>query len=390
MRVFKTGPDFLDPKVLEAASGAPVYQLDLWLGGVAHCQSLLYAAAAEADLILVEGVMGLFDGEPSSADLAMRFGLPVAVVIDASGMGQTFAAVAHGVTHFNPELRIHGVLANRVGSANHRQLVAHNTPHFLGALPRNAEAELPRRHLGLVAATEIADIERRIDRMADLIGETALAALPPTVDFTAAALTTGTASLQGVRIGVARDEAFSFIYHANLDLLRSLGAHVEFFSPLHETQLPPLDALYLPGGYPELHLAALAANGAMKQAICAHHAAHKPIVAECGGMLYVLAEMIDAEGGAGNMTGLLPGTARMAKRLTNLGLHRAAFPAGELRGHTFHYSQVEAMPAPAQWSVPQRSTGKPEGVWRDKRLCASYMHWYFPSNPTAVAQLFTP
>jgi len=390
VRVFKTGPDFLDPKILEVASGAPVYQLDLWLGGLAHCQALLYAAAEEADLILVEGVMGLFDGEPSSADLAMRFGLPVALVVDTSGMGQTFAAIAHGLTHFNPEIRVHGVLANRVGSANHRQLVAHRTPQFLGALPRTPEAELPRRHLGLVAATEIADIEQRITRMAELIGDTALAELPPSVNFTAPPRAILPTRLQGVRIGVARDEAFSFIYHANLDILSDLGAHLEFFSPLHDARPPDVDALYLPGGYPELHLAKLAANATMKDALRLHHTSGKPIVAECGGMMYLLSETINSDGVVGAMTGLLPGTARMATRLSNLGLHHASLPEGELRGHTFHYSQVEAMPTPAHWSVPQRSTGKAEGVWRDRRLCASYMHWYFPSNPTAIAQLFTP
>jgi cobyrinic acid a,c-diamide synthase len=174
VRVFKCGPDFLDPMILERASGAPVYQLDLFMVGEEECRRLLHEAASAADVILVEGAMGLYDGNPSAADLAQRFGLPVLAVIDASGMAQTFGAVAHGLASYRPEVRVAAVLANRVGSAGHGAMLEAGLPdgvQWLGALQRDAELALPERHLGLVQASEIADLEARIARAA--------AALPP-------------------------------------------------------------------------------------------------------------------------------------------------------------------------------------------------------------------
>ncbi|WP_266158692.1 AAA family ATPase, partial [Dyella silvatica] len=170
VRVFKTGPDFLDPMVLQRASRHPVYQLDLWMAGEADVRARLYAAAAEADLILVEGVMGLFDGSLSSADLAQRLGLPVLAVIDGSAMAQTFGALATGLARYREGLQVHGVAANRIGSAYHAQLLADSLPadlHWLGALPRDPSLALPERHLGLVAAAELGDIDTRLDALAD-------------------------------------------------------------------------------------------------------------------------------------------------------------------------------------------------------------------------------
>ncbi len=268
VRVFKTGPDFLDPMILERASGNPVYQLDLWMGGEDHCRRLLYDAAGETDLILVEGVMGLFDGEPCGADLAVLFGIPVLAAIDGAAMAQTFGAVAHGLATYRAELT--------------------------------------------------------------------------------------------------------------------------FFSPLDDSALPETDAVYLPGGYPELHLHRLAANQSMKEAIRAHHGAGKPIVAECGGMLYLLDLLADAEGRSASMAGLLPGKAVMQPRLANLGLHRAPLPEGELRGHTFHHSRMECGLEPVTCSGSARHHGTPEPIYRRERLTASYLHFYFPSNPEASARLFLP
>ena len=169
VRVFKTGPDFLDPMVLELASGAPVYQLDLWMVGEQECARLLYEAAAQADVLLVEGVMGLYDGDPSSADLAVRFGLPVAAVIDASAMAQTFAAVAQGLLRFRP-LPVAGVIANRIAGERHGAMLGEGLDPgipMLGRLPRIAEAAFPERHLGLVQAREVGDLDRRIDLLAE-------------------------------------------------------------------------------------------------------------------------------------------------------------------------------------------------------------------------------
>jgi cobyrinic acid a,c-diamide synthase len=393
VRVFKTGPDFLDPMVLARASGQHVYQLDLWMGGEAHCREMLYQAACESDLILVEGVMGLHDGEASSAKLAMRFGLPVLAVIDGSAMAQTFGAIALGLATYRPGLTMAGVLANRVGSASHAQMLRESLPEgmaWFGALPRDEAFGMPSRHLGLVQAEEIADIEHRLEQAAQALGHMA-PALPPAVCFESPEASTGVPrALQGVRIAVARDAAFSFLYQANLDTLRELGAELRFFSPLSDTALPDADSLYLPGGYPELHLPQLSGNEAMKAAIHAHHAQGKPVVAECGGMLYLLDSLSDAQGHAAPMLGLLPGRATLQKRFVNLGMHGLSLPEGDLRGHTFHHASMDSPLAPIAHTQAQRQHGKPEAVYRSGRLHASFLHLYFPSNPGAVAALFAP
>ena len=403
VRVFKTGPDFLDPMVLEHASGAPVRQLDLWLGGEAHCRELLYAAACESDLILVEGVMGLHDGTPSSADLARQLGLPVLAVVDGSAMAQTFGAIVHGLATYrqsaSPGLQFAGVLANRVGSATHAQMLRDSLPEgmvWFGALPRDAAYALPSRHLGLTQADEVADLEQRIEAAAQALGSLA-PPLPAPVRFEAVAPAPLPAWLAGVRIAVARDAAFSFLYRANLDTLQALGAELCFFSPLADAALPDAHALYLPGGYPELHLARLAGNAPMRASIHAHHGANKPIVAECGGMLALLDSLTDLHGQSAPMLGLLSGRAVIEKRFVNLGLHSAELPEGALRGHTFHHARIDTPLVPVAMTQAQREHGTPEGVFRagagggsQGRLHASFLHLYFPSNPQAVARLFHP
>lgn len=385
VRVFKVGPDFLDPMILERASGHPVYQLDLWMGGEAHCRDLLYQAAMDADLILVEGVMGLFDGTPSSADLAILFGIPVVAVIDACGMAQTFGALAHGLTSYRADLPFAGVVANRVAGERHGEMLAESlhTP-LLASIAREPLMALPQRHLGLTQAAEIEDLEQRLETGAALLEKTPLADLPAPVMFPPSVLSPQPPVLSPLSIAVARDAAFSFLYPANLDLLRALGAQLAFFSPLADDALPSADAVYLPGGYPELHLEQLAGNSAMKAALRAHHALNKPIVAECGGMLYLLERLADAE-----MAGLLPGRAVMQKKLAGLGMHSAALPGGTLRGHTFHYSQMDSPLAPVTWSESARPARRGEPIYRLGRLHASYLHLYFFSNPEAAAQLFT-
>lgn len=393
VRVFKTGPDFIDPTILEVASGHPVYQLDLWMGGEAECRSLLYAAAEVADLILIEGVMGLFDGNPSSADLSKKFAIPVLAVIDAGAMAQTFAAMACGLSQLDSGLPFYGVLANRVGSARHAQMLTEKLPSslkFCGALPRSAQIGLPERHLGLLQAAELPDIRQRIAHAAQLWGESCDTGLPPAVEF-APQQQSGTArALAGVTIAVARDAAFSFVYRANLDMLQDLGAALCFFSPLDDRVLPEADSLYLPGGYPELHLSRLAANTTMLDSIRAHHAAGKPILAECGGMLYALRTLADAQGNRGELLGLLAGNAVMQPRLSALGLQAVALPQGRLRGHTFHYSQLSTELVPVARGECPNGNQTCEAVYQQRRLTASYIHFYFPSNPQAVAQLFLP
>lgn len=394
VRVFKTGPDFLDPMILERASGRPVYQLDLWMGGEDHCRTLLYEAATDADRILVEGAMGLYDGVSSGADLAMSLGIPVLAVIDASAMAESFAAVAHGLASFRPGLPFAGVLANRVGSPTHASMLEQSLPAKLpwaGALPRADALFLPHRHLGLVQAQEIADLEERLDQAAARIEGTALDGLAKSVDFPAVAQMPSEPLLAGVRIAVARDAAFAFTYRANLDLLQSLGADLRFFSPLENEDLPEVDSLYLPGGYPELHLASLAANRGMREAIRNHHRTGKPILAECGGMLYLMDALTDKAGMRVSMVGLLPGEALMQNRLANLGLHGLKLSdGGMVRGHSFHHSRLSTSLQPAAMSLPVCEGRHPEPLFRVGRLHASYLHLYFPSNPGACARLFLP
>nr|WP_225737476.1 cobyrinate a,c-diamide synthase [Dyella acidiphila] len=393
VRVFKTGPDFLDPMLLHCAAGTPAYQLDLWMCGEADVRARLFAAAGSADLILVEGVMGLFDGEPSSADLAQQLGLPVLAVIDGSAMAQTFGALACGLASYRDGLPFHGVAANRIGSAYHAQLLQQSLPpslHWLGALPRDASLALPERHLGLVAATELADIEQRLDALADAWARHAATTLPPAVAFEPVASSPVPALLQGRRIAVARDAAFCFVYPANLDLLEQAGARLSFFSPLAGDTLPDCDAVWLPGGYPELHLQTLARQQPLHAALRAHRDAGKPILAECGGLLFALDTLADHAGHAAPMAGLLPGHAAMQARLVALGMQAVDLPEGTLRGHSFHHAKAVIEASPLVHAANPNGGPCEEAVYRDRRLTASFMHFYFPSNPVAAMQLFLP
>ena len=390
VRVFKHGPDYLDPMVQEVASGQPVYQLHPWMTGEAECRWRLAEAAADADLILVEGSMGLFDGDPSSADLAILAGLPALPVIDAWGMAQTFGAVAQGLANYHPGLAIHEVIANRVGSPGHGRLLVESMPEglaLLGAIPRHEAMAIPDRHLGLVQATELAGLDRQLDSAAEVLKEAGLDRLPARVMLEAEAPTPPPCLLDGVRIGVARDDAFAFLYRANLDLLEAMGARLNFFSALADATLPACDALWLPGGYPELHAGRLTANVSMLAKIRAHREAGKPVLAECGGLMACMESLVDGEGREHGMLGLLPGTARMAGKLTALGLQSLSTQAGELRGHTYHHSLLETPLIPAAHA--RRLAGSPaEPVYVDGALVASYFHGYFPSAPALTAAIF--
>lgn len=393
VQAFKTGPDFIDPTILECATGQPVYQLDLWMGGEDDCRRRLHAAAGETDLIVIEGVMGLFDGSPSSADLAERFGVPILAVIDASAMAQTFGAIVHGLDRFREGVRLAGVIANRTGSVGHGEFLAESMPAGIplwGALRRDQAVELPSRHLGLVLASELEDLDRRLERAAEqldpLLPEQLASGAFPAARVPEPAVAT---RLDGIRIAVARDAAFCFVYRANLDLLQSLGAELAFFSPLADADLPVnTDAVYLPGGYPELHASALSANGSMKSALRAFHASARPIVAECGGMLWLLDRLTPLDEPACPMVGLLAGEGRMEPRLTGLGMQEFALPGGTLRGHTFHHARLDTAAEASGHATNPRGRGAAEAVFRDGPLIASFIHWYFPSNPEAAARLF--
>ena len=411
VRVFKCGPDFLDPHWHQLASGAPVHQLDLWMTGEADCARRLHAAAQEADLILIEGVMGLFDGDPSAADLAQRFDVPVLAVVDASAMAGTFGALAFGLQHYRPGLPWAGVLANRVGSARHADMLQaglREPQDWLGALmrvtlkadvgaARAAGALLPERHLGLVAAHELLDSQQRLDAAADALAATPLGQMTAqdlqrwAVDFPAPAHTAAVpALLAGRTVALARDAAFCFIYAANVQCLTHMGARVVFFSPLHDAALPQCDAVWLPGGYPELHAAQIAANTGMQASLRAHVGAGKPLWAECGGMMALMESIALADGSTAPLWGLLPGQVTMQKRLAALGPQQLAVAGHTLRGHTFHYSTCDSSATvvartarPGEVPVPDAG----EALYQQGSIHASYFHAWFPSSPEAVAHL---
>lgn len=404
VRCFKCGPDFIDPMWLAAASGQPVDPLDLWLLGEAECARRLAAAAAEADLVIVEGVMGLFDGEPSAADLARRFGLPVLAVIDAGAMAGTFAAVAHGLQTWQPGLPWAGVLANRVAGDRHAAMLqgALREPAlWQGALMRDAALGLPERHLGLAlpgaqglpAARALAVLDAVADALqATPLGQRRAADGPrwqPPQPLPAEPVP---ALLQGRRIAVARDAAFAFVYDAHLALLHAMGAQTMMFSPLAGEPLPACDALWLPGGYPELHAAALSACHRLRSQVQAHVHAGKPLWAECGGLMVLAEQLVDAQGVSHPMWGLLPGRAVLGRRLAALGPHQWAVPgldAPPLRGHSFHWSTFETAAVPA-WHTQAlgaaRGTGEP--VYTQGSLRASWFHPWWPSSPRLAAWLF--
>ncbi|MCO4785430.1 cobyrinate a,c-diamide synthase [Marinomonas atlantica] len=398
VRVFKTGPDYLDPQILAQASKQPVEQLDIWMAGDEYCQKMLFDAAQEADLILVEGAMGMFDGEPSSADLAARFNIPVAIVMDVGGMAQTAAAVATGLANFRDDVTVAGLIANRCGSERHAQLIRDALPKnlpLLISLKRNDEVTLPERHLGLVQASEVGDeLEvcfRAAVRWLSETEDTSLLTLPEPIAFYAPEVApqadVGT-PLQGKTIAVAKDEAFSFIYDANLRVLQALGAQVTFFSPLRDRLLPPADALWLPGGYPELHAQKLSENRAMSDQIQTFFAANKPILAECGGLLYSLETLTDLEQNTYPMLGLIQGNGAMRGKRGCQGMQTAALPEGDIRAHAHHRSLSENTPEPLSHGRRQRHPALGEPIFRDKGLTASYLHLFFASNFAATAALF--
>lgn len=404
VRVFKCGPDFLDPMIHEKASGHAVYNLDLTMCGAEDGHLQLYQAAQEADVIIVEGVMGLYDGTPSSADIALRFNLPVLLTIDAGGMAQTFGALASGLLAYQPALKPAGVLANKIGSAGHASLLAESLPANLawfGALPNDAAFALPERHLGLFRAEEIADLDARIEAAAQALTASGALALPPAVTFAPPTTAVLPQLLVGKTIAIAKDEAFCFIYPANVDCLLAMGATIIYFSPLHDSALPEADAYWLPGGYPELHLQQISSNHSMRDSLQAAFAAHTPILAECGGMM-ALTETITAPN-AVEITavqsatetivtlpafGLLPGHSQMQTKLQGLGALKIELPIGTLGAHTFHYASLESPLTPI--ATAKTLFGKIENIYQHGSIHASFLHYYFASNPVAAAALFLP
>jgi cobyrinic acid a,c-diamide synthase len=325
----------------------------------------------------------------------------VLAVVDASAMAGTFGALAHGLQHYRPGLRWAGVLANRVAGERHAGMLRtglREREHWLGALLREPALALPERHLGLVVAAEVGDAMQRLDAAADALSSTPLGRVDRnalqrwSVVFEPPSQTSAWPPLlEGRTVAIARDAAFSFIYPANIDWLESMGARLVFFSPLAQEGLPLCDAVWLPGGYPELHVGQLSRQRALREALAGHVARGKALWAECGGMMALFERLVTVDGAVHPMWGLLPGTVTMQQRLAALGPLQLALPAGVLRGHTFHYSRCETTLAPAALARSpddeSGALGSGEAFYRHGSIAASYFHAWFPSNAQAAANL---
>jgi cobyrinic acid a,c-diamide synthase len=357
---FKAGPDYIDAAYLAAAAGRPCVNLDIWAMRGKTLDGVAAALAGGADFVLGEGVMGLFDGAAggggSSADLAARLGLPVILAVDARGQGASVAALAEGFARHRADVEVAGVIFNHVAGARHedilRNAMAPTGLPVLGALPRDAALVLPERHLGLVQAGEAEDLSAFLDAAADLaarhIDVRAVRALGRPVRATAAKLPRLLEPL-GERIAVARDEAFAFSYEAVLNGWREAGAAISFFSPLaDEAPEPGADAIYLPGGYPELHADRLAANDNFLAGLRGAAEGGAWLYGECGGYMVLGEGLTDADGKRHAMAGLLPLETSFSQPRLHLGYREAeiltdtpfAAAGARFRGHEFHYCEV--------------------------------------------------
>jgi len=409
VQLFKGGPDFLDAGHHTRIAGRRSRNLDTWMLSSENNRNILRRASQGADVLVVEGMMGLFDGKNgtgkgSSAEIASLLKLPIVLVVDASKSAQSIAAVVLGFEMFDPALRFAGIILNRVGSEHHFRLLEAaildrcRTP-ILGWLPRESAISIPERHLGLRTAEESRDEEstRQFAKLASVaenhLSLDCLLSLQCGLDLKSDSMAQARTEVRA-RIGVAFDPAFSFYYEDNLDLLRERGAEIVKFSPLHDCDLPPmLDGLYLGGGYPELYAKELSANTMMLAAIREFAKSQRPIYAECGGMIYLAASLSTKDGILHEMSGVLPCRIEMTPHLKSFGYVTVAFtqdcllgPAGTIiRGHSFHYSRMTATHGLSSnyrvgYSLSARQEQEGFGI-SSANLLASYIHLHFLSNP---------
>ncbi len=435
---FKCGPDYLDPTYHARACGRTCHNLDGWLMGKRAALETFVAGAAGADIAVIEGVMGLYDGASpteeagSTAELAKWLEAPVLLVLDAGGMARTIAAVAGGFVAFDPALALAGVIANRVGSRSHLQLLgeALRRPPVLGGFPVAEGQAFASRHLGLRTADRAAVPEERLDAWGSLVEQwwnlDAVLALArqaadpsrtadtpaPTAAAPAPTAASPPPARPRCRIGYALDEAFHFYYEDNLRRLAGLGAELVPFSPLRDRRLPEVDGLYLGGGYPEVHAATLAANRELAAAIGEFARRGRPVYAECGGLMYLAQAIVTTEGTAHPMVGLLPGQAVVSPRLEALGYVEVELqqpsilgpPGLRFRGHQFRYSRLVGVgdgagtgasasaeagaSADRVYSVRRRRGGEVtrEG-YRAGTVLGSYVHAHWASNPLLAEHL---
>jgi len=421
VQAFKVGPDFIDPGHHTAITGLPSRTLDGWMLSREYNQQTFLQHLQGKNIGMIEGVMGLFDGYDgkteagSTAEMAKWLGVPVVLVVDASAMARSVAALIHGFRSFDPHLTVAGVIFNRIGGPGHLQylqeaLEAVPGITVLGGLPQNEEITIPERHLGLVTQEEHRLTPERIDQLASFIEDNLdlslfLRQLPPLQASSLKPQASNEIGIQAggkrVRFGIARDEVFCFYYPDNLELLEQAGAELVFFSPLHDSHLPnDLQGVYFGGGYPEVHAAQLSANTSMLREVHAFIEQGGVVYAECGGFMYLTQGIRDIAGTVFPMVGTFPTTVRMFPHLKALGYvevtveHAAGpFPQGPVRGHEFHYSELEQEIAHRDaisllYQVRKRAgdTPRSEG-YLYKRCLASYLHLHFGSNPAFAAGL---
>ncbi len=399
---FKCGPDFIDPGLHQLVTGTTSRNLDLWMCGEEFTRATFQENSRGADIAIIEGVMGMFDGGlSSSGSLAKNLGLPGILVLDVRSMAESAAAIVQGFETYMPGAAPVGVILNRIASDRHLQLVSdaireHCRAEVLGYLPRTLEFSIPSRHLGLLTGDEaplspaaLQLLSETVARHIDLDKILSLCGFMPET-----ALQTSPAQQERrCRIAVARDKAFCFYYEDNFDLLRKAGAELVFFSPIADTRLPEgLNALYLGGGYPELYAKQLSGNTAMRTAIGKWIEADGPVYAECGGFMYLTEGIVDHQGVYHPMVGAFPVKARMQEKRASLGYRevqttgRSCFgPAGTiLRGHEFHYSHIDTMPDHIA-RIYQVKNGSREG-YAHRKVLGGYMHLHFGFEPQVVKE----
>jgi cobyrinic acid a,c-diamide synthase len=387
----KTGPDYIDPTFLSRAALREAVNLDPWSMAPARLKSLAAMQAVGADLLLVEGVMGLFDGAAdnfgSTADLAELLELPVILVVDAERQSQSVAALVAGFAHWRQGVHVRGTILNRVASMKHERMLldalsATGIP-CLGAIPRDAKLVLPERHLGLVLPGEVAAFDGFLDAAAEAMGD--YVNLAP-LQALAAPIADGAApppplAPLGQRIAIARDDAFAFLYPHLLDGWRQMGAELSFFSPLADAApAPDCDAVFLPGGYPELHGERLAAAASFRAGLAAARDRDALIYGECGGFMVLGDALVDKQGQSHAMAGLLPLTTRIDRPKRILGYRRliqsGGLPwPGHLNGHEFHYSSAKQSRLPPLFAATDaRGEAMPPMGAVIGRVMGSYAH----------------
>ncbi|GAB7387066.1 cobyrinate a,c-diamide synthase [Bacillaceae bacterium] len=411
---FKCGPDYIDPTYHAAVTGRISRNLDSWMLDREIVKEIFVRAARDADIAIIEGVMGFYDGkdpatnEGSTAEISLLTQSPVVLVLNAQSMARSAAAIVKGFQSFCDEVRIAGVIVNKVSSERHFRIVQTAIEQecgipVLGYLQRETGLEIPERHLGLVPSIERGELAsffqllgERVAATVDLERLLAIAEAPPLdVQPRLFAAAPANAGKKRVRVAVAKDAAFHFYYPENLELLEAFGAECLYFSPLKGEKVPETaDALYLGGGFPEEFAAELAANEAVKASVRAAIERGLPTLAECGGFMYLTEAVVTADGSRYSMVGIIPGEVRMQRKLAALGYREVRGSEGNFllgphdraRGHEFHYSTfTAAKDLPCAYVTKGLRGTKPEGCLL-KNLVAGYTHLHFASAPQLVAR----